>query len=135
MDSGAYAIIGSVLGALIVAAFALFGMWIVQRNENERAVRRLAYEAAMLEWKAVLDKQVGDGRVLEPIDFIGMHLQWAITLYEQVPIGSDGIERLNGLLKSRMARLHGMANIAAANKDAANGNASADDHAKEDINA
>lgn len=47
LTSGMYALLGS----MVVALFALAGHWITQRQENTRHARKLAYEAAMIEWK------------------------------------------------------------------------------------
>ena len=42
----------AITGSLLIAFFALIGHWITQRNENIRNARKLAYEAAISEWKA-----------------------------------------------------------------------------------
>ena len=105
---GLYAVAGSVL----IAAFALIGHWITQKNENVRHARKLAYEAAITEWQtynelfakrpdtmpADLDM---DGLLLE--DFILSHLAFVDELRD-IDVAKASAEDLAPVIKRGRAR-------------------------------
>jgi len=69
-----------IVGSLIVAAFTLIGILIAQRNENKRALRKLAYEMAMTEWReqnAFIRENKLMNRLAVPELYILAHIAWA----------------------------------------------------------
>lgn len=70
--SGFFALGGTILAGL----FLLRSQRIAQRNENARALRKAAYEAAMLEWKTRLENDYWEpwGEPLLISDFVSLHI-------------------------------------------------------------
>ncbi len=99
-----FAIVGSVLGSLIVAGFALYGQLMMQTHETDQAMRRIAYESGVLEWKTLADnKLLSDDEIkLGPYDFINRHLLDISLLHERVkPQDMKSLFHLSNYIKLR----------------------------------
>ena len=105
---GVFAIAGSVL----IAFFALVGHWITQRNENIRHARKLAYEAAMTEWKTesdfILNSQGLQGletpeAILQLDDYILSHLALVDEL-QNVNVATASAKELAPVIKRGKTR-------------------------------
>ena len=106
-------------GSLLVAIFALAGILIAQRHENERALRRVAYEAGMLEWKARLENgSLGTHGAVRPRDFIDLHLALSAWYNARVnPASAESISTLLDGLGERLAAQGGNPDVQGKNDD------------------
>jgi len=70
-------------GAIIGALGAIVVQRIVQGKESERALRRLAYESAMLHWKTLIDNKIISGKkAVSPHRFVELHLGLSYFIHE-----------------------------------------------------
>jgi hypothetical protein len=103
---GLYALSGALLGgALLYACGSVAAQWIMQRNENERALWKLAYEGGMLEWRTSVEN-----KLITPVgfqnadEFIKSHLVEVSLLYrEYSPEDHRDIKTLRKHLKDLLA--------------------------------
>ena len=107
-------LIGGLGGAWIIGSRHIDAQRIAQREENKRALRRLAYEAAISEWRTTMsankipDEMIAAGFGIE--HFIHMHLALAGSLLETSPETHEGrmeilkiLEGMNASFLRRMA--------------------------------
>lgn len=105
---GLYAIVGSV----IIAMFALIGHWITQKNENVRNARKLAYEAAIAEFKTDYEMYMKHMQsapdteteaTLQMGDYILSHLALVDEL-QQIDVATCSAEQLMPILRRSRER-------------------------------
>lgn len=72
METGAIGIVA------VAAVFILARQWIIQGRDHERAMRRQAYESAMLHWKTLIEnKMITGNEAWKPNVFFDLHLALA----------------------------------------------------------
>jgi len=100
MESGFFALAGTLLGGLVT----YFVQKDAQRKENERALMRMAYDAAMTEWRTLLENKVirSEGPFL-PKHFIDGHLSRALSFHRNFPGNADQLIKFTRLAEERLS--------------------------------